>query len=268
MLTDSGLAGHRPRPEHAVRFVRQNTFDAAIAGTVVNDYRLPERFAPGDVVLDLGCHIGAFAVRAAERGARVVGYEASRANCALARMNTAHLESVEVRWGAVWRSDVEAGSLRLTPHPEEENTGGASVLFPDSRSHRRFFDAPSTGAAARRISSQPGPVPAHAVPAVSLDAVLRELGHVRLLKIDVEGAEFPILLTAEELGRVDEIVGEIHEMTEAQMARLPAGARVGRFTYDRQRLQSRLGEAGFAVCSRDNQPPYGLFWARRPGREA
>lgn len=248
-----------------MRFVRQDTYDGAIAGTVVDDYRLPERFAPGDVVLDLGCHIGAFAVRAAERGAHVVGYEASRANFALARMNTAHLACVEVRWGAVWRSDVEAGSLQLTPHPEEENTGGASVLFPDGRSHRRFLGAPPADAAAQRRSSRSAPVPAHTVPTVSLDAVLRELGHVRLLKIDVEGAEFPILLTAQELGRVDEMVGEIHEMTEAQMARLPAGARVGRFTYDRRCLQNCLGQAGFSVCSRDNRPPYGLFSARRPG---
>lgn len=254
-----------------MRFVRHDTYDSAIVGTVVDDYQLPERFAPGDVVLDLGCHIGAFAVRAAERGARVVGYEASRANFALARMNTAHLESVEVRWGAVWRSDVEVGSLQLTPHPAEENTGGASVLFPDERSHRRFFDAPPdappTDAVAHRGSSRSGVVPAHAVPAVSLDAVLRELGRVRLLKIDVEGAEFPILLTAQELDRVDEMVGEIHEMTEAHMARLPAGARVGRLTYDRQCLLSCLREAGFSVRSRGNRPPYWLFSARRPGSE-
>lgn len=227
-----------------MRFLRRNTFDEAIVDTVIADYGLPPRFGDGDVVLDLGCHIGAFAIRAANRGARVVGYEASRENYALARMNTMAFPGIEVRWAAVWRSDVETKELQLTPSPDQENTGGASVVFPDEASYREFLG---------RSPAEPGdgrphghPV-SHKVPTVSLDDILRALGRVRLLKIDVEGAELPILLTSRELARIDEIVGEIHEMTPVQRKLVVPGARVGQLPDDRESLRSCLAASGFTV---------------------
>lgn len=243
-----------------IRFHRRGTFDEAILSAVAHEYPLPRRFEPGDVVLDLGCHIGAFAVRAAGRGARVLGYEVSRENYALARMNTARLPAVEVRWGAVWRSDVPAGTLRFTPHPDGENTGGGSVLFLDEAAHRRFAALAPGGSGAPR---KPPSLAAHEVPAVPLDGVLRELGRVRLLKLDVEGAELPILLTARKLGRVDEIVGELHELSAEQIALLPPAARVGDGPYDRDRLGAVLGAAGFAVRFSAGGEGTILFTARR-----
>ena len=50
---------------------RNGTLDQAIFNGVVvlNEYRLPERFAPGDIVIDVGAHIGSFAEAVVSRGA-------------------------------------------------------------------------------------------------------------------------------------------------------------------------------------------------------
>ena len=44
---------------------------------------------------------------------------------------------------------------------------------------------------------------------VSLDSIIGE-SKVRMLKLDCEGSEFPILLTSKKLNQVKEIVGEWH----------------------------------------------------------
>jgi hypothetical protein len=85
---------------------------------------------------------------------------------------------------------------------------------------------------------------------------------VRLLKIDVEGAEFPILMTSQELGRVEEIVGELHELSSEQMELLPARARIGEAPYDRELLVRTLVAAGFSVSLQTNGSQW-LFSARR-----
>ena len=53
---------------------RNGTLDQAIFNGVVvhNEYRLPERFAPGDIVIDVGAHIGSFAEAVVSRGCRNV----------------------------------------------------------------------------------------------------------------------------------------------------------------------------------------------------
>ena len=49
---------------------RNGTLDQAIFNEVVddNEYRLPDRFAPGDVVIDVGTHIGSFVQAVLSRG--------------------------------------------------------------------------------------------------------------------------------------------------------------------------------------------------------
>ena len=48
------------------------------------------------------------------------------------------------------------------------------------------------------------------IPAENLDAWLQKYRRIRLLKLDCEGAEYPFLATTKELGRVDEVAGELH----------------------------------------------------------
>src|SRR3974390_2355288 len=87
-------------------YLRKGTFDEAIFWSVHQDYPgTPAAFVDGEVVVDVGCHIGAFSHFAARRGATVVGYEASSENYGLACINTASLPRVRIHLGAVWRSD-------------------------------------------------------------------------------------------------------------------------------------------------------------------
>src|SRR3979490_1223457 len=53
---------------------RNGTLDQAIFNGVVlfNEYRLPDRFAPGDIVIDVGAHIGSFAEAVLSRGCEKV----------------------------------------------------------------------------------------------------------------------------------------------------------------------------------------------------
>jgi len=110
---------------------------------VLNEYRLPDRFAPGDVVLDVGAHIGAFAYAVVQRGAENVwSIEPDAANCAAA---AEHLRPyidkgyVQLTHQAVWRSDPNDDELRFDGYhnfPKSFkgmegvlNTGDGSVMW-------------------------------------------------------------------------------------------------------------------------------------------
>ena len=101
---------------------------------------------------------------------------------------------------------------------------------------------------------------------------------MRLLKLDCEGAEWPILLTSRRLHLIDEIVGEFHEIggpfLEIGEDRPPAphvfhSDRVAGFTIEE--LVRCLRDAGFGVTWRRHQRPdgalegLGLFFATRDG---
>jgi hypothetical protein len=52
-------------------------------------------------------------------------------------------------------------------------------------------------------------------PAVTLDAIIDELGDIDLLKLDIEGAEYEVLTACRQLDRVRCIVGEVHTIPNA-----------------------------------------------------
>ena len=101
------------------------------------------------------------------------------------------------------------------------------------------------------------------MPAVALDDVLTELGPVRLMKIDVEGAEYPILLTARGLELVQEIVGEYHELGSAALAHVPAALRAGLGDWSLDALRLALDDAGFGVTIGPVYGSHGIFRAER-----
>ena len=222
---------------------RPGTIDPNIFREVVleNEYRLPERFAADDLIIDVGAHVGSFSTACLLRGAgRVVAFEPFPANHALLGVNLARFgPRGEARRAAVWRSDRPAGELRYQASADPTNTGGGTLF--------------GTGGCA--------------MPTVALDAVVRELlaatgqDSVRLLKLDCEGSEYPILLTATCLDRVAEICGEYHEIGP-----VPDEARVGgRASYDHHVLVDHLTKIGFRVETEvhPRNPALGLFWARR-----
>jgi FkbM family methyltransferase len=149
---------------------------------------------PGDVVYDVGAHIGFLSLCAASLGARVFAFEASPANAArlrrTAELNRLPIEPVEA---AVW--DAEEG-VALLP-------GGSASEW------RPAPGGPTTGVTLDGFAaSHPGP---------------------DLLKIDVEGAEARVLNGARSLlaDRRPIVLCEIHgsEVRE-DVLRLLAGYRV------------------------------------------
>jgi FkbM family methyltransferase len=214
----------------------QSIWDAVVAN---NEYHLPDRFDPRDVVIDVGCHVGSFAAACLRRGAgKVFAFEVAPDNYALATNNLSRFGArAEVLYAACWRSDVPPTTIYFNP-ASEENTGAGNVLT-------------ATG------------LP---VPTVPLDKFLTELPdrcgaeRVRLLKLDCEGSEYPILLTSRRLDLVDEICGEFHEpgWEPAEAARVPG---VERFT--RHVLREHLERNGFTVEMTEYNYFLGAFFARR-----
>jgi FkbM family methyltransferase len=223
---------------HAPRHwrLRAHTIDRRIFRHVVieNEYRLPERFGAADVVLDVGAHVGSFALACLRRGVgRVVCCEPDADNFSLLTHNLRpYSERVTLRQAAVWRNDETVSTLPTHNPLDGRNTGAVRV-----------------GGSARQVA------------AVAFDEVLRELGRVRLAKLDCEGAEWPILLTTAELGRIDELCGECH------LGAFPEAYRVlGRSAFTAEVLREVLEGAGFrveVVEALGSTPPVGLFFARR-----
>jgi FkbM family methyltransferase len=226
---------------------RPGTLDRMIFDGVValDEYRLPERFEPDDIVVDVGAHIGSFAYAVVLRGGQHVwSIEPDRTNCAFA---AEHLRPyvaqghVRLLHAAVWRSDPNDDELRFDgyhafpqSYPGMEgivNTGGGSVMW--------GFGEPVAKIAFDDL--------------VDL-ATNRGERRVRLLKLDCEGAEWPIVLTSRRLHLIDEIVGEYHELggafpeigeNRASNAHLFHSDRVAGFTIEE--LVLFLGDAGFCV---------------------
>ena len=105
--------------------------------------------------------------------------------------------------------------------------------------------------------------------------------HVRLLKMDCVGEEWPILLTSQRLQLIDEICGEFHEIggefleiNENRLSQQPVFS-LGdcrKFTIDA--LVEHLEDAGFSVNYRRHKRPtgalegLGLFFATRESERA
>ena len=162
-----------------------------------NEYQLSV-FSANDVILDVGAHIGAFTCATLARGARrIVAFEPDPSSYALATQNTDNYlrscgidASVSVRNCAVWRSDKDE-TVRLT-----------NAQF--SAYHQGlFFAGQST------LFSDADTVP---VRSIKLDTILNAYPEVALLKLDCEGAEWPIIFTSRELHKVTRLVLELHSL--------------------------------------------------------
>lgn len=200
---------------HAGLVMRPNTIDASVWHEVVgrNEYRLPERISADETVVDIGTHIGSFVQAAWERGARrIFSYEAGSSNFAVACKNVGALDGVTLVNAAVWRSDVSRDEAVF--HTCHEELTGAGTVFAD------------------------GGVSVAWIP---FDEILSGQT-IDLLKIDCEGAEWPILYTAD-LSRVRRIVGEYHSVADTERWR-EAVSRLPR-TISPEALREYLAESGF-----------------------
>lgn len=250
---------------------RPTTLDKAIFNGVVvlNEYELPSRFGPGDIVIDVGSHIGAFAQAVVARGCEnVCCFEPDRENCEIAAENLrSFLEQgfVQLTRGAVWRSDPNDDDLRFDgyhPFPKSyqgmegiTNTGNGSVIWGVGQ-----------------------PVPKLAFDEIVDSVTNQGEKRVRLLKLDCEGAEWPILLTSRRLDLIDEICGEFHEIggefleiSEDRQIKEPIFAMEHPARFTIERLVGLLNDEAFTVTHRRHCRPtgaiegLGLFFATRDG---
>lgn len=246
---------------HSFTF-RPGTCDAEVfsAINVWNEYRLPDSFDPDDIILDIGSHIGSFCHAVLERGCNHVhAFEAFSRNYECTVRNLApYGDRVQVTHGAVWRSDRKVTRLTFTSYEHENNAAGHVV------------------------GAQGG----HGVAAVAFDDVVLQVTdqgrkRIKLVKIDAEGSEFPILFTARTLHLIDSVVGEYHCYGENYpygpgedhfFHKIPEHARVeghDRFTHDE--LAVFLRRAGFDVTTVPNPKQLttaGWFFATRVSRPA
>lgn len=233
-------------PFHA----RPGTMDAEIYKIVFrsNEYRLPPQFAATDVILDVGAHVGSFSVACLMRGAgRVVSFEPEPTNHALLAVNLSRFgRRADARCAAVWRSDAPPTTLHFNPSNDATNTGGGSMFAPES-----------LGVSAATVSLD-------AVVAQTLAATGQK--RIRLLKLDCEGSEYPVLLSATCLDRVEALCGEYHQVSGV----IPAAQVGGRLSYTRNDLTGHLRGQGFRVETVAADPAresdghgLGLFWATR-----
>lgn len=189
-----------------------------------NEYRLPDRM-DGMTVVDVGAHVGTFARCCLERGAaRVICLEPCSDNFAMLSENLrAYGHNATLIRAAAW---THSNGISLTRPGGAEHTGGAAA----------FAD---------------GQWP---VPSVDINGVLALASQVDLLKLDCEGAEWPILWHAD-LSRVKAIAGEWHTRWLAELETL-TGER-----YSLEALRERLERAGMQVTIEPNPgAPETLGW--------
>jgi FkbM family methyltransferase len=215
-------------------------FDDCIVMSVIGDDEyevLDRRFAPDDVIIDVGAHIGAFTYACHRNGSRRLhAFEPEPVNFERLRRNLRGLEGTHLSPSAMFRSDgVPANPTLLHSGRDTTDTGNGNVLF----GGKTFW------VDTQEVWANESSLPVAAVP---LDDVLSRFETVTLLKLACKGSEFPILLTSRELRRVKEIVGRFQEIGTEMMHHLAPEARVGEFThYHPLLLVAKLEADGFRV---------------------
>lgn len=152
----------------------------------------------GWTVVDIGAGVGDFSILAAysHQKTKVVAYEPFAGSFELLCENIGsnHLENIFPFEQAVWK---EASLVAL------DQTNGEPLQISSNQAVESGSSAPS-----RKVH------------AVSLQGVLdkQNVERIDLLKLDCEGAEYPILMGASKatLSQVDRIIMEYHDLDEAQ----------------------------------------------------
>jgi len=177
---------------------RPNTSDSFIFTEVVtkNEYNLIETFDIQDLVLDIGSHIGSFGYLTINKGCNTYyAFEADKQTYDVLVGNMSiYGERAHCFNCAVWRSDIEVDSLFYSGYLDNGwNPAGGNVLAQtgDSKVRALKFDS-------------------------IIDQITNnEQKRIKLLKIDCEGSEYPILYTSKKLHLIDIIYMEYHNLNNA-----------------------------------------------------
>jgi FkbM family methyltransferase len=172
-----------------------------------------------DVVIDIGAYVGTFSVKAITSGAgKVISYEPNPENFEQLRNSIGHIENTKINNLAVWSKDDLIISFT--------NDSSKSTGFTEESSLR--------------------------VQTISLDSILKQHEKVRLIKITAEGGEYPILLSSTLLNRCEEIVAEIHLVSEGSGLKLPLSWRK---ECNLDQIVNHLKYSGFEVDLQQTENP-------------
>lgn len=188
-------------------WVRSDNFDQdmTVIREVVhgNSYRTDlfhQRTRSGEIVVDIGAHIGAFAKlwHQIDPAARIVCVEACPENIPVLQQNVGDFAKV-IQAACTYEKGDICPLNAVSPHCA--NTGGSSVLLSD------VTDIDENWAQANHVYRDERPLVK-----ITLEEIMTQLGvnHIDILKLDCEGSEFSILENTPSLHRIGFIVGEYH----------------------------------------------------------
>lgn len=150
-----------------------------LSGLVIN---------PGDIVFDIGAHMGSFSVYAASKGATVYSFEPSPANYEKLLANIA----------------LNGYEGKIVPH---------NVAVTNKVGKSKLFVSETDGGVNSLEESSEG---ALEIETITIAKIIEKynLKEINFLKIDIEGSEYDVLpnLTQEEFSKIKTIAGEYHIM--------------------------------------------------------
>lgn len=154
----------------------------------------------GEVVFDIGAHIGSFSVlwKRKNPGARIVCVEACPENIPVLMANVAHFATAIVHAACTYdKGDI---ALLNSVMPGGVATGGSGILTEDLR------DKPFPDYYWKDFRP---------LDKVTLESLMDAVGvdRIDVLKLDCEGSEFSILENTPSLDRIGIIFGEYHGLT-------------------------------------------------------
>lgn len=171
--------------------VREKTSDEIIVGYVPNpvEYFNFIDIKPGDVVLDIGMNIGAFAVMAAHKGGKVIGYEPEPETYAIAVENfkNNNLEGITHMAGV---SGLDGEALLYLDIPERNYSG--------------FNTTVKEGLQGEDFERE-----AIKIKLLGINKILEEYKPNKI-KIDAEGAEWDIIMAVHDWYNAEKLVFECH----------------------------------------------------------
>lgn len=235
------------------RFRDINQFEYWMIDNIVwhDEYDVADlSFRPTDVIIDIGAHIGIFSYLCYLRGSRNINsFEPEPNNIKSFQSNLGDLDGITLFPQAVFRSDIAPTNSLVQSGFFGENTGINNIMMGGN-----IFDFVS-----QKAISPTNP-PVKNVRVIALDEILSKFERMRLLKIDCEGSEFPILMTSKLLRRVDRIVGEYHEISIDAMMYLDSVAKIPEIeSFQVSTLLEKLEQEGFRVKSTYSEGSRGIF---------
>jgi len=223
--------------------IARDDFEARLIHRIVerNEYCLKDDLS-GAIVLDIGAHIGSFSAACLIRGAeKSYCYEPDPEAAAICSENLSRVGGDSwVTEAAVWGGDIP-DMLCLARYATDDSRTGSAVYCLDAI------------------------VPSWMAPAADFDEIVEAINHehrlpLTIVKLNCEGAEYPILYNSSTLDVIQNLVVEYHEIDLPLRDEFAGSIDPSRMTG--QALAEFLNGAGFHVVGQQSVDT-GIIWASR-----